>query len=189
MSNRRWIWLFLIGIVIMSVLGILSGKRIAEWKAERAHAGRVEKLHRGEGSKFRPGDPFPEVSVIGLDGRQTTTTDLLKGEEALVVFLSPDCASCAEAFLPWEPYLHQDGSHPRVVGIANAVKDEVAAIATGLPFPVFADEHDAFGNRYELHAVPTVIGVRANGSIVFIRHGISEDFTPEAAERLMANPG
>ena len=189
MSKGRWISLFLIGIVVMSVLGTLSGKWIADWKAERAHEARVEKLHRGEASRLRMGDPFPEVSVIGMEGLQTPTTALLNGKEALVVFLAPHCASCAEAFLPWEPYLQRESAHTRVIGIASAGKDEVLAIATGLPFPVFADEQDVFGHRYELHAVPTVMGVRADGSIAFIRHGISEDFTPEAAEKLMAKPG
>lgn len=191
MSKGRWLALFLIGIVLVSALGILIGKRIVASRAERAHQAELQRLYRGEASKLRTGEHFPEVSVTGTNGHQTTTTQLLNGEDALVIFLAPNCEGCTEAFLRWEPYLEQPTVRTRVIGIAGIGVDEATIYASesGLPFPIFADEEDAFGRRHELHVVPTVIGVRANGTIAFIRHGISEDFTPQAAEGLLANPG
>lgn len=192
MSKGRWLAFLLLGIVVMSALGIVAGKRIAAWRAERAHEAEVQRLHRGEASKLRTGDVFPRVDLVGADGRETTTTALLLGHDALVVFVARDCDPCTEAVLNWAPYLEPSPTGlPSIVAIAAGLPDDVAAYAneTGLPFPVFADTQDVFRDQFQLHTVPTVIGIRADGTMAFIRHGISEDFTPETAKRLLLNPG
>ena len=192
MPKGRWLAFLLVAIVIMSGLGVLSGRRIAAWRAERAHEAEVGRLHRGEASKLRSGDVFPHVELVGPGGRGTTTTAMLLGQDALVLFVARDCDPCTQAVLNWSPYLENGSSgSPVIIAIAAGSVDDVAAYAneTGLPFPVFADTQDVFRNQFELHNVPTVIGVRANGTMAFVRHGISEDFTPEAAKALMLGPG
>ncbi|HET9234388.1 MAG TPA: redoxin domain-containing protein, partial [Candidatus Eisenbacteria bacterium] len=171
---------------------VLSGRRIAAWRAERAHEAEVGRLHRGEASKLRTGDVFPHVDLVDPGGRETTTTALLLGQDALVLFVARDCDPCTQVVLNWSPYLGKEGAElPAIIAIAAGSIDDVAAYAneTGLPFPVFADTQDVFRDQFELHNVPTVIGVRANGTMAFIRHGISEDFTPETARGLMVGPG
>ena len=190
MSRGRLAMWFVTGLLVMIGLGVLAGQRLAVWRADRVHDATVAKLEAGEASALRGGQKFPEVELVSLDGHHTTTTSLLRGTDALVVFLSPGCEGCTQALLNWNPSPEGNSGRPSVIGIARATAEDASIYVreTGLGFPVFADERDVFGTRYALHAMPTVIGTRADGTIVFIRHGISEDFTPEAAAKLLETP-
>jgi peroxiredoxin len=190
MSRTRLAIWFLTGILVVVGLGVFAGKQLAIWRADRAHEAEVAKLHRGETSKLRVGETFPEVDLTGPGGLRTTTSTLLTDEDALIVFMSPGCDGCTEAVLRWNPTLEMHRTDlPRVLGIARAKAEDVDIYVreTGLAFPVFADEQDVFGSRYDVHAIPTVIGTRRGGRIVFIRHGIPEGFTPDTAEKLLEN--
>ena len=191
MSRGRLAMWFVTGVLVMIGLGIPAGKRLAVWRAERVHDATVAKLERGEASALRGGQKFPEIELVSPDGHHTTTTSLLRDTDALVVLLSPGCEGCTQALLKWNPSpVGNRTGRPSVIGIARATAEDASIYAreTGLSFPVFADERDVFGTQYALHAMPTVIGTRADGTIAFIRHGISEDFTPEAAAKLLETP-
>jgi len=194
-SNRRKALLFLAfaaGAAIMVVAGNRVGHELAHRRDEAAMADRVARMNDGDATGLRAGELFPAVVLTtpanqnGVTARVDSHT-IVAGREALVFFLSEDCEPCTQAARRWSDPSAQVPAEALIVGIIDqppAVRDRYVA-QHQISFPVLSDSADVFGREYGVEVYPTLVGVDANGTMVFVRHGMDDGFTPGVALELL----
>jgi peroxiredoxin len=188
--------LLVIAFIASAAVLIIAGNRVGHELAHRREksqmADRVSRMNSGESTALRAGDPFPSVDLIAnADSVGVTphvdSRDVIVGREALVFFLSSDCEPCTEAVNRWSDALAGMPGDVLVFGVideAPQARDRYAAV-NDVMFPILSDSADAFGRRYGMEVYPTVVAVDANGTMVFVRHGVDAGFTPDVAVELL----
>lgn len=187
--GARTLVLIAVGVILMAFLGVLGGNAFMDWQLKRRDAQKLEGLNKGESSRLRTGDTFPDIALVGVDGLSTSTSALNANGKTLHLFLSVGCEPCTEAVQIWSDHINDLPSEIAVVGIT---KDH-PVVARGyaeryqIPFPIYCDTNAVLDSVYDLNIYPTVVGTAQGGRIAFIHHGFDPSFTPEkAVERFEA---
>lgn len=180
------------GVAVMIIVGNRVGHELAHRREQSDMARRVSRVNSGESTALRAGNPFPSVDLIAeadsmgvaahIDSRA-----MVAGREALVFFLSSNCEPCTGAVQRWSESV---GDLPGGVLLFGVIDDTPEArrayvVANNVAFPVLSDSSDVFERQYGMDVSPTVVAVDANGTMVFVRHGINEGFTPSVAVDLL----
>lgn len=181
--NKKLIPAWILGLVLVVVLGSLAGRRFLDWQVSRAHDEKVRGLETGESTSLRPGMSFPDEPISAANGQTVNTGEIRGSANLLLVFLSTHCDACASSLADWNDAYDSLPDDIRLIGIADAPIDEVTAYAqsSGLRFPVYADTEDIYGTKHDVDVVPTIVGIDTNGSIRFVHHGVRESLTLEKA--------
>lgn len=129
------------------------------------------------------GQPFPEVTVTGLDSVKVSTTSLLRGHETFVLFISTACEACSDLLKVWN---RRAGEIPEGMNVLLIVDEEVDYAAryaskAGIGFPLYCDTRSVFAKRHKMEVYPTAVAVRADGTMAFVRRGVTPLFTPDRA--------
>ena len=176
------------GVAAMIIAGNRAGHELAHRREQSEIARRLSRADSGESSALRAGDPFPGVELIAetdstgvaahIDSRA-----LIAGREALVLFLSSNCEPCTESVQRWSQSVEDLPDNVLLFGVIDCTPEERRAyvLANDVTFPVLSDSADVYGREHEMEVFPTVVAVDASGSMVFVRHGIDEGFTPSVA--------
>ncbi len=169
------------GVALAIVGGNYMGHELAHRRETAEMADRVAKMNRGEAlTGLNAGDPFPGVELVGTAG-VTDSRALVAGHETLVFFMSTECEPCAEAVRRWSGAEVPSGvSVFGVIDQPPGARDAYVA-ENGVSFPVYSDSADLFGREYDVEVYPTIVAVDANGTMVFVRHGVDAGFTPSVA--------
>ena len=190
-SRARKILLF-IAFVTGAVLVVMGGNRVGHELAHRREderlAKKIQSLNSGETTALRSGDPFPSVTLITPPDSTGTTnrvnaSELVAGRAALVFFLSTNCEPCREAVRRWSDGATDVSGSVLLIGIIDQSPDvrDAYVAENDVSFPVLSDSDDVLGREYGMEVFPSVVGVDANGTMVFVRHGVDEGFTPAVA--------
>ncbi|HEU4930244.1 MAG TPA: redoxin domain-containing protein [Candidatus Krumholzibacteria bacterium] len=188
--------LLVIALITGAALAIVAGNYVGHELAHRREAAKmadqVSGMNTGESSALRAGDPFPVVSLVTPPDSSGGTTrvsssDLVAGRAALVFFLSTDCDPCTKAVQRWSQSIAEVPTSVLLFGIidrAPEVRDAYVA-ENEVSFPVLSDSDDTFGREYDMGIYPTIVAVDANGTMVFVRHGVDEGLTPGVALEML----
>lgn len=182
----------IVGVAIMIVAGSRVGHEIAHRREQSKMAKRVSGMNTGESSELRAGDPLPRVSLVaprdsaGVTSR-VDSRELIAGREALVFFMSTQCEPCAEAVRRWSESATELPPGVALFGVIDQPPDARDAYVStnGVAFSVFSDSAGVFGSEYGMQVFPTVVATNANGTMVFVRHGVDEGFTPRVAVEIL----
>jgi peroxiredoxin len=188
--TKRNVTILLTAVIVVAIFGALAGNGLLAWQQQRANAAKLAGLEAGESSRLRAGDPIPEIELLTLDGNATTTTELSADQDLLLFFVAINCEPCTEAVTSWFPLADHVPSHIAIYAVCQEYAEyaRVYVDKTGMIFPTFCDTARTFDNKYDLNIYPTVVGIRAGGTIAFIKHGFDTEFDPmTAAQMLMAS--
>ncbi len=186
----------LLALVLGAVLAIVGGNRVGHELAHRREdarlAERIKKLNSGESTALRAGDPFPSVTLVtppdstGNNAR-VNSRSLLAGRAALVFFMSTNCEPCRDAVRRWSDGAADVSGSVLLMGIIDQTPEvrDAYVIDNAVSFPVLSDSDDVLGREYGMEVYPSVVAVDANGTMVFVRHGIDEGFTPAVALEML----
>jgi peroxiredoxin len=188
--------LLVLAFAAAAALMIIAGSRVGHELAHRREqadiARRMSGSETGESSKLRAGDPFPGVDLIAEAdslgvAAHVDSRAMVAGGEALVFFLSSNCTPCTDAVKRWS---ESAAEVPRGVLLFGVIDDTPEARRAyveenNVAFPVLSDSANIFDRDFEMGVYPTVVAVDANGTMVFVRHGIDEGFTPSVAVELL----
>ena len=188
MINAKTI-ILIAGVLIAAFLGVIGATEYLEWRKSSNFEKKVGGLETGESTLLRQGNKFPQVELVGLDGTSTNSQTLGEGTNILYLFLSVGCDPCTEAIASWIKFQGQIPDNVKIYGLCEDDVDytKVYVAKTGFPFPVYCDTGHVFSVRYDMDVYPSAVGVRDDGTIAFVRHGINESFSPiEAAQKLVS---
>ena len=188
--------LLAIAVVAAMAVTIIVGNRVGHELAHRREqsemARRVSRADSGEATALRAGNPFPGVDLIAeVDSVGVTahidSRAMVAGREALVFFLASNCEPCTDAVQRWSVSAADLADGVLLFGVIDDTPEARRAyvVANKVAFPVLSDSADVFGREYGMEVYPTVVAVDANGTMVFVRHGIDEGFTPSVAVDLL----
>lgn len=185
-----------IALVLGAVLAIVGGNRVGHKLAHRREdarlAERIKSLNSGESTALRAGDPFPSVTLVTLPDStgqyaRVNSSSLVAGRAALVFFMSTQCEPCRDAVRRWSEGAAEVSGSVLLMGIIDQAPDvrDAYVAENAVSFPVLSDSDDVLGREYGMEVYPSVVAVDANGTMVFVRHGIDEGFTPAVALELL----
>ena len=131
--------------------------------------------------------PFPDLNVYALDGTKVSSASLVQGGNTVVLFVSTSCHVCGETIETWDNLRYQIPDSMHVVCIVDEDLEFAQAWAEQdqFPFPLYVDTRSAFALRHGVEHYPTAVGVDADGTILWVRRGVSEMFIPSRAEELL----
>jgi peroxiredoxin len=185
----RWISyvLLIVGVAAAAFLGVLAGTEYIEWRKAGHYQNKVDSLQAGESSLLRQGDAFPVVELVGLDGTATDTRAVSNGRYVLYLFVAVGCEPCTEALQAWADHQADLPADIKIYGLSEDKLEAVRAYVQqiGFAYPVYCDTNYMFSSEYDMNIYPSIIGTRPEGTIAFVQHGISRDFSvSEAVKRL-----
>ncbi len=127
--------------------------------------------------------PFPDVTVTGLDSVKVSTADLVKGHETIVLFISTACETCADLLKVWNRRSNVIPEDIKVVLIVDEDVDYAAnyAMKSGIRLPLYCDTRSVFARQHKMEIYPTAVMVRPDGTMSFVRRGVTPLFTPDRA--------
>ena len=138
------------------------------------------------------GSRFPSVNLISEpDSAEVTrhigARDVIGGHSALVVFVAQNCPPCDAFVKSWSESMAGLPSDVLVFGVINASPETRNGyrVLTDAQFPIYSDSTHAFGSNYGVAVYPTVVGVDADGKVVFAQNAPDPGFTPDAAVALL----
>ncbi len=141
-----------------------------EERTLRLHGEHLLEAALAGGTGEAAGLPFPEMRLIGADGKETVSSRAVKGLDHLI-FFSPHCPHCKDVARQW-PVLARglEARGARLVLVAVAGRDAVAAFKeeTGcseLEHFVAPDPADSL--RLGVSAVPHLMALDREGRICF----------------------
>ena len=179
MNERRspggaWIWWLL--LVAAGGAGLFAG---GAWKQLRRPAAEVVPPRM----PLQPGDPFPNVSVVGPAGEAATSAQVARAGAGLVLLLDPECPPCERMAEAWEGRRRASAPDARgIVAIAEGPASAAKAFAErlNLGYPVWADTARALRARAGIDDFPIAVWV---DSLATVR---AATFDPRIAERSAA---
>jgi peroxiredoxin len=138
-------------------------------------------------SRIRAGYPFPDVTVLTVNGDSVRVLDLVGGHEALVFFIAVGCETCEEFLTAWTAKADSVPPGLTVIGIAEEEPAFAKRYAEqkNLPFPLYCDERGLFANKYGIEGYPSVAALYTDGKVAFMGKGINTLFTPAKATELL----
>lgn len=127
--------------------------------------------------------PFPDVTVTGLDSVKVSTADLVRGHETIVLFISTACETCADLMKVWNRRADVIPADLKVVLIVDEEIDYAAKYAakSGIILPLYCDTRSVFAEQYKMEIYPSAVAVRTDGTMAFVRRGVTPLFTPDRA--------
>ncbi len=136
---------------------------------------------------LEPGMTFPAVTVTALDSSAVDLAGVLRGHDAVVLFLSTHCEAC---HLLVEVWTRLRDTVPPGITVVGVVDDTVVSgrrfkAETGFPFPLYCDTHSVFNERFGVRDYPTVAGVGPTGRMAYVGHQVNPRFTPEKAAEML----
>ena len=132
-------------------------------------------------------EPFPDLSLYSLDGEKVRSASLIGDRPTVVMLVSTSCAVCAELVETWSDLRAQI---PDTIDVVAIVDEDLEfardwADLENFSFPLYVDTRSAFALRHGVSQYPTVVGVAADGTILYVRRGVSYMFTPPRAADLL----
>ena len=138
------------------------------------------------------GARFPSVNLISEPDsvevtRHIRSRDVIGAHSALVVFVAQNCAPCDAFVRSWSAALAGLPNDVLVFGVINASPEERNGyrVLTDAMFPIYSDSTHTFSSNYGVSVYPTVVGVDADGKVVFAQNAPDPGFTPDAALALL----
>lgn len=145
----------------------VAGVSIGRWLGVRGWSERGPSASLAR-SELVVGRPFPDVRLVTVSDDTLATSRLLSGRGGIVLFLDPECPSCAPAARRWQDLLDH-GKLPRgaVVGIGGATAQALESYrrSSGLSFPIHRDPFDVFRREYGVRVVPYEVVVGRSGIV------------------------
>ncbi len=131
--------------------------------------------------------PFPDLNVYALDGEKVSSDSLVEGKNSVVLFISTSCDVCAGMIETWRTLEYQIPDTMSVIAIVDEEFDFAREWAEQdqFPFPLYVDTRSAFALRHGVEHYPTAVGVAPDGTILYVRRGVSDMFTPSRAAKLL----
>lgn len=172
--------ILLAGVLIAAFLGMLGATEYLEWRKHSRFQKKIGGLEKGESTSLRQGLIFPDIELVGLDGTSINSQKLSENVNVLYLFLSIGCDPCTEAVQSWVNAKRDIPGNVRIYGLCEDDVDytKVYVTKTGFPYPVFCDTAHVLSTRYDMNVYPSAVGVRQDGTIAFVKHGIGKDFSP-----------
>ena len=140
-----------------------------------------------EGYRLHFTRPFPDVKLFDLEGEPVSTRSLLKSRDTIVLFLSTSCEVCAATIETWKQFRDQIPEGSNIFGVVAEEPDFAKkwAAVEAPPFPLYCDPDDLFSTRYHVEGRPVVVGVNAEGTILYALPGVTDFFLPSQAIKLL----
>lgn len=181
---------WLVVLAVIAWLGVFAGRRVLQWRVDRAHDEKLSGLDVGEATSLRAGMEFPDVLVTAPNGQRVQTGELLVDRRHIVVFVSAACDACSIALARWAEELEELPDDVTVFAITDGVFSEAIDYAerNELRFALYVDESDLFAAEHGVDVIPTAVGVDAERRIRFVQHGIPDNFGLEAAIEALSAP-
>ena len=180
------------GAALAIIAGQYAGHELAHRRERDRLAARIKSLNSGESTALRAGDPFPAVTLVtppdsSGNNARVNSSELLAGRAALVFFMSTNCEPCREAVRRWSDGATEVSGSVLLVGIIDQPAEvrDAYVMENAVSFPVLSDADDVLGREHGMEVYPSVVAVDANGTMVFVRHGVDEGFTPAVALEML----
>ncbi len=111
------------------------------------------------------GQEAPPFNAVSLSGASINSKDFV-GRLTALLFISPNCQSCAETLNGDMDYLLYK-SQGNVIVICRAGREDCARLAEPykLNMPIVADEDDRISRLYAVSSVPMAVIINANNRI------------------------
>jgi peroxiredoxin len=170
-----------------AVIGVAAG---GFWLGQRLG-------HRGEGAAnviingpWKPGDPFPTVTLRTEAGDSTSTATLLR-DGGVVLFLDLECPPCLDMARKWNRAV-ADGLIPveQVVAIADHPDAAIGRFRADnhLDIAVYRDPASDFMSRYGVSSYPLEVMVDAAGAVVHSSGNPADPIDEQMLAALLNNP-
>jgi peroxiredoxin len=129
------------------------------------------------------GETLPDFTVDDVFGAPIESRSLL-GRPTALLFVSPDCESCAVTLQELDALVRRMDGNVVVFCRSDPSRCRSMAHHYGLGVPVACDEDRAVGDLLRVSATPTAVLVGADGRIESYGHPMSpEDLERQVAER------
>ena len=180
-------------VVVAAVVAFMVVNRSRQKRADRPDqvaASNIPDTTRS--SELRIGASFPSVGLIAEPDSMDVTAhvdsrDLVAGRQAIVMFVAPNCEPCTAMVKTWSESLAGLPSDLVVFGVINAAPEERNAyrVVTDAMFPIYSDSTLTFGRQYGVSIYPTLVGLDASGSVVFVQNAVNSPVAPSTAVELL----
>jgi peroxiredoxin len=136
---------------------------------------------------LEPGQTFPDVAVLDLEGAKISTEQLTRGYDSLIFFISVSCDACEELIEAWRERTDQIPEHLVVFAVTEEDVTFARRFAESreFPFPLYCDEEGIFSTRYQVVVFPCVVAVTGEGRIAYVGKAVTPEFTPRKAAGLL----
>jgi peroxiredoxin len=119
---------------------------------------------------LRPGEPAPDISLAGVDGRPFRLSDQ-RGKIVVVRFWSPDCAACRSELESIRATAGRYATGGDVVFVTVVSRMPPAQVAqfvrdNGIRYPVALDESGAVADAYLVDALPYTYLLTTDGRVL-----------------------
>lgn len=185
-----------VAIVIAVAIAYLVANRSRETPADQARqvaaSDSLPDTTRSEPVGLDVGARFPSVNLIAEPDSadamaNISSRDVIGAHSALVLFVAQNCDPCNATVKSWSESLSGLPSDVLVFGVINASPEARNGyrVLTDAMFPIYSDSEGAFGSNYGVAVYPTVVGVDADGKVVFVQNAPDPAFTPDTAVALL----
>ncbi len=119
---------------------------------------------------LKTGSAFPEVQLFDESGAPASTSQLLGGKGAVVLFMELGCPPCKEMSLKWQTAL-ASGKAKDVPLIGITVNGPVYIrpyrLKNQLTFPIYSDTLNIFMDKYNVTNYPIELVIGKSGKITY----------------------
>lgn len=130
------------------------------------------------------GHPVPEFLAVDLLGNEIRSKDLM-GRVTALLFVSPDCASCAVTLRDFEGLRTKMNGSIVVICVSQRERCESLSHHYAFDVPVISDPNRTLSDLFDISAPPTAVIVGPEGRIERYGHPMGA----EDMERLAAGVG
>lgn len=137
------------------VVGLVKARAVARAAGSASAGGLI-------GDEPFIGQPVPEFDATTVLGERITSADL-RGAPSAILFVSPDCTSCAVTLRDLAGLRAKMDGNVVVVCRSSASRCESLAHHYDLVVPVIVDSDKQLSDRFGISATPTAVMVDAEG--------------------------
>ncbi len=160
--------LFIVGLIIISILGITSGVIIASNTTvfDSFRPNTISPSDLVNKSNFTSGDAFPSLDVTNIYGQSTNIDSLLYNRRTVIGFVSEGCDPC-QIFV--QSMIEEGISSGNDIQLLLFTSDPEYYTETYSVKAFYISED--FINQYAINGFPTIVGVGRKGNISFVSSG------------------
>lgn len=176
-----------VGILLIAAIGVYLGMTFREMRAAQD---RQFLQTAGPSSKLQVGAGFPDLELQAVESKSVRTSDLIKDNGSIFLFLEPGCPPCESMTKKWQAMIDQ-GEFPReqLIGVSFELPEHLQSYAkhNALTFPIYSDTASVFMRDYGVADFPLLVVVGKSGLVKMYTYDHRVSFDPQELAKQLAN--
>lgn len=148
-----------------------------------AAGGYVIRLNIMSGTKpessvlIKKGQSFPDHILGGLDGKEQSFLDLIRGKKTIAIFITTECPHCELLINKSDSVYQQLSRELQLLAISFETVEKLRSYRAlkNMMIPLYNDKNGRFTGKYKIDGFPTLVGIDQNGRIRFVEVGNRPD--------------